>query len=246
MDNGKRGKREPEQIDLLEIFYALKKKALLLLLTALLGGILAGTYTRAFVTPLYSSTSMILVLSKDTTLTSLADLQLGTQLASDYSVLIKSRPVLDQVILDLDLDMSWQELKNSISINNPDSTRLLEITVQHPNPEMAKRIVDEVASVASDYIGEQMEVIPPKIIEEGILNTSPVSPNVKGNILKGILLGFVLVAGIITLRTIMDDTIKSEEDIEKYLGIPMFAKIPDRKDYISGSRKGRKGRRKDR
>lgn len=246
MDNGKRVKREPEPIDLLEIFCALKKKALLLFLVALLGGVISGMYTKIFVTPLYSSTSTILVLSKDTTLTSLADLQLGTQLASDYSVLIKSRPVMDQVILDLDLDMSWESLKSSISINNPASTRLLEVTVQHPNPEMAKRIVDEVASVASDYIGEQMEVIPPKIIEEGVLNTSPVSPNVKGNILKGILLGFVLVAGIVTVRTIMDDTIKSEEDIERYLGIPMFAKIPDRKDYISGSRKGRKGRRKDR
>lgn len=246
MDNGKRVKREPEPIDLLEIFCALKKKALLLFLVALLGGVISGMYTKFFVTPLYSSTSTILVLSKDTTLTSLADLQLGTQLASDYSVLIKSRPVLDQVILDLDLDMSWESLKSSISINNPASTRLLEVTVKHPNPEMAKRIVDEVASVASDYIGEQMEVIPPKIIEEGVLNTSPVSPNVKGNILKGILVGFVLVAGIITVRTIMDDTIKSEEDIEKYLGIPMFAKIPDRKDYISGSRKGRKGRRKNR
>lgn len=246
MDNGIRERREPERIDLLEVFYALKKRALLLFLVALLGGVVSGIYTKFFMTPIYNSTSMLLVLSKDTTLTSLADLQLGTQLTNDYSVLIKSRPVLDKVILDLDLDMSWESLKSSISINNPTSTRLLEVTVEHPNPEMAKRIVDEVSAVASEYIGEQMEVIPPKVIEEGVLNVSPVSPSVKGNILKGILLGFILVAGVITVRTVMDDTIKSEEDIEKYLGIPMFAKIPDRKDYISGSGKARKSRRKSR
>ena len=108
-----------DTIDLLELFYVLKKKILLILMAALIGGCVAGVYTQFFMTPVYSSMSSILVLSKETTLTSLADLQLGASLTSDYTVLIKSTPVLEQVIENLNLDTTVEELKNQISINNP-------------------------------------------------------------------------------------------------------------------------------
>ncbi|MFR3950411.1 MAG: YveK family protein [Ruminococcus sp.] len=99
------------EIDLLEIFYALKKKILLVLMVALAGGCIGGACTQFLMTPIYSSTSSILVLSKETTLTSLADLQLGASLTSDYTVLITSTPVLEQVISNLDLDMKAEDLK---------------------------------------------------------------------------------------------------------------------------------------
>ena len=155
------------EIDLLEIFYALKKKILLVLMVALAGGCIAAAYTQFLMTPIYSSTSSILVLSKETTLTSLADLQLGASLTSDYTVLITSTPVMEQVISDLNLDMTAEQLKESVSINNPTDTRILEITVNNTDSKMAKKIVDEIANVSSSYIGDKMEVIPPKIIEVG-------------------------------------------------------------------------------
>lgn len=133
------------EIDLLEIFYALKKKILLVLMVALAGGCIAAAYTQFLMTPIYSSTSSILVLSKETTLTSLADLQLGASLTSDYTVLITSTPVMEQVISDLDLDMTAEQLKESVSINNPTDTRILEITVNNTDSKMAKKIVDEIA-----------------------------------------------------------------------------------------------------
>lgn len=154
-----------DTIDLLELFYVLKKKILLILMAALIGGCVAGAYTQFFMTPVYSSMSSILVLSKETTLTSLADLQLGASLTSDYTVLIKSTPVLEQVIENLNLDTTVEELKNQISINNPTDTRILEITVQDTDATMAKKVVDEIANVSSDYIGDKMEVVPPKVIE---------------------------------------------------------------------------------
>lgn len=79
-----------------------------------------------------------------------------------------------------------------------------------------------------------MEVTPPKIIEEGEVPTIQTSPSTKKNVLIGALAGLVLSAGIIILLTLMDDTIKSEEDIENYLGLTTLASIPDRKDYITG------------
>ena len=223
------------EIDLLEIFYALKKKILLVLMVALVGGCIAAAYTQFLMTPIYSSTSSILVLSKETTLTSLADLQLGASLTSDYTVLITSTPVMEQVISDLDLDMTAEQLKGSVSINNPTDTRILEITVNNTDSKMAKKIVDEIAN--------KMEVIPPKIIEVGKIATVRTSPSVKKNAALGFLLGFLACAAIVVVYAVMDDTIKTEEDIEKYLGVSVLAKVPDRKDFINS--KNRKSKNKN-
>ena len=214
------------EIDLLEIFYALKKKILLVLMVALVGGCIAAAYTQFLMTPIYSSTSSILVLSKETTLTSLADLQLGASLTSDYTVLITSTPVMEQVISDLNLDMTAEQLKESVSINNPTDTRILEITVNNTDSKMAKKIVDEIANVSSSYIGDKMEVIPPKIIEVGKIATVRTSPSVKKNAALGFLLGFLACAAIVVVYAVMDDTIKTEDDIEKYLGMTTLAVLP--------------------
>ena len=228
------------EIDLREVFQALKRKILLILMVALIGGCGAGAYTQFMMTPIYSSTSSMLVLSKETTLTSLADLQLGASLTSDYTVLITSTPVLEQVIENLKLDMTVEDLKDSITIDNPTDTRILEITVDNADSALAKDIVDEVANVSSSYIGDKMEVIPPKIIEVGKIATVRTSPSVKKNVEIGFLLGFVACAAIVVILAVMDDTIKSEDDIEKYLGISVLAKVPDRKDFVNVKNKKNK------
>ena len=230
------------EIDLLEIFNVLKSKFLILLTAGLLVGCLCGLFTKFVMTPVYTSTSSILVLSKETTLTSLADIQLGTSLTSDYTVLIKCTPVLEQVIKNLDLDMDSDALRKSISIENPSDSRILEISVQNTDPEQAKKIVDEIANVASNYIGDKMEVIPPKIIEIANLPTVQASPSMKKNVVMGFILGVVAAAAIVVVITIMDDTLKSEDDIAKYLGISVLAVVPDRKDYVHY--KGKKRRKK--
>ena len=230
------------EIDLREIFYALKAKILLILMAALIGACVAAAYTQFLMTPIYSSTSSMLVLSKETTLTSLADLQLGASLTSDYTVLITSTPVLEQVIENLNLDMTTEQLKDTVTINNPTDTRILEITVDNADSTLAKDIVDEIANVSSSYIGDKMEVIPPKIIEVGKIATVRTSPSVKKNTALGFLLGFVACAAVVVIFAVMDDTIKTEEDIEKYLGVSVLAKVPDRKDYVN--MKGKKNQKK--
>ena len=137
--NERRVTPDNDVIDLREVYFALKKKVLLILAAGLIGGCLYGAYTTFFMEPLYTSTSSILVLSKETTLTSIADLQLGTQLAADYQVLIKSTSVMDDVIEDLDLKMSADQLRGSISITNPVDTRILEVSVTNIDGVLCKR-----------------------------------------------------------------------------------------------------------
>ena len=215
------------EIDLLELLYALKRRWWAILLALIIGAGAAGVYTKQLIAPIYESTSMVYVLSKETTLASLADLQIGSQLTKDYSVIIKSRPVLEEVIEKQNLDMTTDDLAKMITIDNPSDTRILSITVADVEPMRAKSIVDEVTKSASNYIGDIMEMVPPKVIETGVVAIEPSSPSVKKNAALGGLGLAVLVCGLICLRTILDDTIKSEEDIEKYLGLSVLAVIPD-------------------
>lgn len=235
--NEKRNIPDDDVIDLREIFFAIKRKIFLIIAVGLLCGCLYGAYTAFLIDPVYTSTASILVLSKETTLTSIADLQLGSQLAADYQVLIKSTSVMEDVIDALDLEMTPEALRASITINNPVDTRILEVSVVNTDGELAKKITDKVAEVSSEYIGDKMEVVPPKIIEKGKIPTVQTSPSMTKNILIGFLAGIVLCGGIICVLTVMDDTIKSEDDVEKYLGVPVLASVPDRKDYINKNRR---------
>ena len=221
------------EIDLREIFFAVKKWFWVIAAAGLLGGLLALLITKLFMTPMYTAENSMLVLAKDTTLTSLSDLQMGSQLTSDYEVLITCRPVLEEVILLLGLDMDYEDLKKKIEIEIPSDARILVMKVEHESPELALSIVRELAKESSRYIGNVMEVAKPKIIDDGALPLEPSSPSTLKNVMIGILAAAFLVGGAVVLKTVLDDTIKSEEDIEKYLGLPTLSSIPDRKDYIS-------------
>ena len=172
---------------------------------------------------------MMYILSKETTLASLADLQIGSQLTNDYQIIVKSRPVLQTVIEQLNLDLTYEQFSKRITINNPSNTRILTITTEDADPQLAKDIVDSIARVASDYIAETMEMIPPKLIEEGTVATTKSSPSVAKNTLMGALIGAILMCGIITVKFIMNDSVTTTEDVENYLGISVLASIPERK-----------------
>lgn len=223
------------EIDLKELFFELKKRWWMILIAMVLGAGAFGAYSKFVMVPQYKSTSMVYVLSKETTLTSLADLQIGSQLTKDYSVIVTSRPVLQQAIDNLGIyNMSYRELRSKLTIDNPTDTRIMSLTVTDKDPYTAKALVDSVAQTSSQYIAEIMEMTPPKIIEDGEIPTVQSSPNTKKNAAIGGMLGAVLVGGVIVLMTVMNDTIKTEEDIERYLGLSLLASIPDR-DGKNGS-----------
>lgn len=212
----------------MELFYELKKKLWLIILAALIGGGIFGLYSKVILVPKYTSTAMMYVLSKETTLTSLADLQIGSQLTKDYKVMITSRPVLQQVIDELGLEYGYKELREKLVIDNPTDTRILTLSVEDPDPILAADIVNTVAKRSSEYIGEMMEMIPPKIVEEGETAIEPTSPNVKKNAAIGAAGGIFLVCAFVAVRLIMNDTVKTEEDVEKYLKLSVLASVPEK------------------
>jgi capsular polysaccharide biosynthesis protein len=213
------------EIDLLELLGEFRRKIWIILGVIVLFGGVAGAFSKFVLTPQYKSTAMVYILSKET---SLADLQIGSQLTKDYKIIVTSRRVLNQVIDDMKLNLTYKELLEKVTIDNPQDTRILSISVEDPAPDMAKLIADKIATVSSDYIGDIMEMVPPKLIEEGEIPIQKSSPSNVKNALIGALLGAVIVCGLITVQVVMNDTIRTEEDVTKYLGLSVLASVPIR------------------
>ena len=213
------------EIDLRELFLALKKKIVWILLTTIVFAGAAGLITKFAMTPVYSSSAQLYVMSKSG-ISQLTDLTMGTQLTQDYMVIVKTRPVLEQVINDLKLDMDYKELSEKITVENPTDTRIMQITVSDNDPELAKNITQDLAEVTSKTVAEKMDVKSPTIIENAYKSEQPDSPSLKKNVAIGAILGFILMAAAIVIQYLMNDTILKEDDIEKYLGINTLAQLP--------------------
>ena len=228
---------DEDVIDVGEILYALLRKLWIIIGALVIGGAIGGAYSYILLKPQYTSTAKIYVLTKETTLTSLADLQIGTQLTQDYKTIITGRSVMEEVVDKLHLDMDYKKLVKKIEVENPKDTRILSISAQDPDAEMAKKIVDTTAEVASDYVGEIMEMTPPKLIESGEVAVKKTSPSNTKNAAIGALIAAFFVCAYISLTVILNDTIQSEEDVEKYLELPVLAVIPESKIHGRGEKK---------
>ena len=225
-------------IDLGELLRVLLSKIHIIVLAAILMALVAFVGTKLFVTPMYTSVTKMYVLAKDDNNTSStsSNLTAGSMLTKDYMELVKSRPVLEKAISVLNLKMEPEQLAGMITAETPTDTRIMSISVQSSNPKQAKEIADAVRDAVSVQIKEIMSVDSVNTVEEGNLPTSPSSPNTMKNMMLGAVLGFIIAVGIITLIYMLDDTIKTPEDVENYLGLNVLTSIPVR----SGTAKGKK------
>ncbi|MBQ8279940.1 MAG: polysaccharide export protein [Roseburia sp.] len=214
------------EIDLLEIFYVLKSKILVILASMVLFGAVMFGYSAVIAQPVYESTASMYILTQSTSITSLADIQVGTSLTQDYKVMITSRTVIEQVIENLELECTYGQLLEQITVSNPSNTRVIEITVQDHVPEDAKIIVDEVVEVSRAKISDIMVTDAPSVVDYGNLPVNPVSPNVLKNTAIGAALGAFLAIAIVVVIFLMDDTVKTADDVEKYLGLNTLTSVP--------------------
>ncbi len=230
--------REDVEIDLREIFYLLRSKAVIILLVTILCGVGGFLGSRFLITPKYSSTAKIYVLTKSDMAISLTDLQIGTSLTSDYIELIESRPVMEEVITNLGLHMNYKELLSIVAIDNPIDTRMLNITVTYTDAKVAKSIVDDLVRVVTKNIEKIMQVDKPTIVSPAYLEEQKVSPSNTKNAIIAAILAFCITAGLFILLYILDDKVKNSEDVTKYLGLHTLAMIPDDIEGESTKKKG--------
>lgn len=225
------------EIDLKELIFELLNNWFMIGVSTILVALIMFCISKFILIPEYQSTSELYVLSKSTSITSLADIQMGTNLTNDYIVVVKGRPVLEQVIMNLNLDETYESLAANVAISNPSNSRILDITVTDESPIRAKEIADEIAKVASAFIAEKMVQDPPTIIQYGYVNEDPVSPNVFNNTLLGAVLGAFLAMAIVIISYLMNDTVMSADDIERKLGLHVLGSLPLEEEEYDGRKK---------
>ena len=219
---------EEMEIDLLELFSTLLQRWYLILVCALIFGAAAFGYTKYFITPQYEASSMIYILStkQATDLSMALDIQTSKQLTADFEILAKSRPVVEAVIDNLELDTDYETLVKRITVENPSNTFVLKMTAKDPDPEMACNLSNALSDATAEQVAKVMDTDKPNKVEEAVVPKEPVSPNVMKNTLLGVLAGAFLMCAFVTFMHIMDDRIKTEEDITKYLELNTLATIP--------------------
>lgn len=231
---------EEIEIDLKELFFVMIGKIWVIIGTMVVGVVLAALITTLCIAPMYQSTSSLYILTKSTSLTSLTDIQLGTQLTHDYMVLAKSRTVVEQVIADLTLDMTYEEFLENVTVTNENNTRILALSVKHADPYMACMIVDKYAAVTAEQTAKIMDTDVPNVVDKGVVAKNPISPSLLKNSVIGGLLGFILAAGIIIVIYLLNDTVKTADDAEKYLGLTNLGNIPMYESAKKTSKKNKK------
>lgn len=216
------------ELDLGEIISILLSKLWFIILLGIIAGLTALILSKFVMAPVYSSSTKVYVLNRQNANTNVtySDLQTGSQLTKDYIELVKSRTVLTQVITELELQLSTTELADMISVETPADTRIISITVNNTDAYMAQKIANSVREVASAHICNVMNLEAVNVVDEADIATAPSSPNVVKNTLIGLLLGVILAVAIVVITYIMDDTLKTPDDVEKYLDIGVLASIP--------------------
>lgn len=236
-------------IDLAELFGVLWHWIWLILLVALLFGGAAYAFSKFVIPEEFQSTTKIYVLDKESGSggqSTYTDLQVGSQLTKDYAELITSRTVIEKVIADNHLESvyDYKEFLKKVEVNTPTDTRIVSITVTDTNPALAQALADDIRVEASDLIIDTMQINAVNTYEVANLPTEKSAPSCSKWALIGALLGALLVGGIVTLQYIHDDTIKTSEDIEQYLGLSTLALIP-LDENIGGAEKGKKKKNKN-
>ncbi len=223
------GRRPPEPedvIDLKEIFFLLLGGWKQILLAMLVGAALLGAYCTFLLKPTYKANSSIYITNTDSVIT-FSDLQLSAALTEDYAKIITSRTVLNKVIEELGLELTYKELGALVSVTNPESTHIVEITVTCGDPELSRNITNALTNISVSQIYQIVGSSMPSVIDFSVAEAvEEIQPGLRKYLMIGALLGAALVCGIIVLRMLMDTTLKTEEEIEKYLNLPVLSSVP--------------------
>ncbi|MDM5293748.1 Wzz/FepE/Etk N-terminal domain-containing protein [Peribacillus simplex] len=217
-----------ETISIQDIFKILKKRWKLIMLLTLIAALISGTISYFLLTPVYQSSTQILVNQKqsENQLDS-NQIRSNIDMINTYSVIIKSPAILEKVIDELDLDQSVDQLSEKITINSQENSQVFSLMVQDSNPTKAVEIANTVSATFQKEIKNIMNVDNVSILAKAEIkdNPAPVKPNPVLNIAIAVVVGLMAGVGLAFLLEYMDNTIKDEDDIEKLLELPILGSI---------------------
>ncbi len=220
--------QEYETIDLREILFLIKNNLLAIVASTVICALLGFIVTTFLITPQYEASATMIVNSRQEQTANLTNDMITTakNLVATYSIIVKSDTVLDEVIGQLGLELSYEQLEKKVTVSAVDSTQVMKIAVEDENPAQAKAIAEAITRIAPPIIQDKVEAGSVKVISEARAGEKPVSPNKRMNTAIAGLLGLVLSVGAVFLREMLNNTFKTDEDIQKYLGFTVLGVIP--------------------
>ena len=222
------------EIDLIDLAWALLDKIHYIVLCFLIGAVIMNAYSYFLVRPTYKSTAKMYVVSASkNSVVDLDALNIGTSLTADYEQLMLSYPVLEQVINKLNLDMDSDTLAKMITLENPTDTRILNINVVRTDPKSASDIANTLMDVSVDYLPKTMSTNAPNVAQKAKLADHKDGPSYTKYTMIGALAGAFLYCMYLVVKYLMDDTIHTADDMEKYFDIVPLAVIPDVEELAS-------------
>ena len=220
--------RNEIEIDLVELYYYLRKKLWIVAVVAMVCAVLGYGYTTFFMDTQYTARTRIYVLNRsDETRVSYSDFQISNVLLEDYVVLITGQNVTKEVVKEMNLNMTAAQLESMISVSAPSDTRVIQISVTDTDPQRAADIANCVREIASVQIKEIMDVDAVNLVYEADVPQYKSGPNVRRNAILAAALGFLVSVAVLIVVHLVDDTIRTEEDVEHYLGLSVMGVIPD-------------------
>ena len=219
-----------ETIDLREYFFILKKKMWIIVLSAVICGVISGLVSFYVLKPVYEANTTLIVnkeVENETTqMTTSDDLNFVQKLALTYGEIIKSRSVITSTIDKLNLDMTYEDLSEAVSITNVENTQIIKISVKNENPRVASTICNTIPEIFSTEVQRIVKASGTEVIDKAAVPEEPIKPNKKMNILIATVLGAMVSVFVIFLRESLNTKIKEPKDIEEKLGLPVFGVVP--------------------
>ena len=253
MDN-KNTKNEEIEIDLSRLFAALIKRAWLIAAVALVCAVVTLLGTILFVAPKYQSSTMIYVNNSSLSIGDVsvggitsADISASKSLVKTYIVILTTRETLNDVIDYAGVDLTYSQVKGMITAEAVNSTEVFRVTVTSEDPEEAMKIASAIAYILPKRISNIIQGTSAAVVDSAVMPTGASSPNYTKNTMMGFLIGLMAVAAAIVLRELLDNTIRSEEDVMQNCTHPILAPVPDLMASGKGSqygyaRDGKKGK----
>lgn len=222
-----------EELDLKELFNIFWNKKLQIVLIIAIFAVIGIIYTIGFVTPMFSSyTTLVLATADNTSGTektnsiTATDVTMNSKLVSTYSEIVKSKNILRQVISNLSINVSEEDLRNNVTVTSVKDTELIEITVSNENATYAAKVANEIARVFTEKVKEIYNINNVHVVDEAEVSSAPSNINHMKDIVIFAFIGAVIAVAYVLIANMLDTTIKSPEDIEKGFGIPVIASIP--------------------
>ncbi|MDE3840224.1 capsular biosynthesis protein [Bacillus methanolicus] len=218
-----------ETISLRELFMTLRKRLSLILIVTLTAVMVSGVVSYFFLTPIYQASTQLLVnqAKNEQALYNFNEVQTNLQLINTYNVIIKSPAILELVVKELHLDMTAEELNEKINVQSEKDSQVVNISVQDPDPHQAAEIANKTAEIFKREIVKIMNVDNVSILAKATVkdNQAPVKPKPILNIAIALVVGLMTGIGLAFLLEYLDNTIKTEQDIEKFLELPVLGVI---------------------